>query len=155
MDAQASGEARLRRIERNTWLYPVAANLLVASTFFVGVVAWFPVHFSGLPLAPLLMSTMLAAGVVFPAASFTTRLVARRRVRAATAWVPESRPPRSDEIARLAAIPRLIARHGAAWWVTAPFWATPLVYVQGYRFTPLVWLKVIVAWSLIGVSGAT
>jgi adenylate cyclase len=155
MDAEASGEARLRRIQRNTWLLPVAANLLVASTFFVGVVAWFPVHFSGLRLAPLLTSTMLAASVVFPAASITTRLVTRRRLRAAVAWIGEARRPSSEEVARLAAIPRRIALHGAVWWATAPLWATPLVHVQGYRFTPLVWLKVIVAWALIGVSGAT
>lgn len=142
-------------VRRNIWLYPVLANIAVASTFFVGVVAWHPVHFSGLPLAPLLIGTSIAASILFPVASFTARLSARRRLRLSTAWIEEGRSPTAGELDHLAQIPRHIALHGAGYWVSALLWGTPLIYSLGYHFDLLIWSKVVVAWSLIGLSGAT
>lgn len=154
-DGGATTAPDVAQLLKQVWLRSVGANILVASTFFVGLVVWHPVHFEGIPLRRLLIGTGLAAIVVFGIAAVTSRIHIGRRLQRATGWLSDRRRPRTDEIAQLTSLPRVSAVHAGAYWTVAPVWATPYIAWLGYSFGALVWAKVVAAWTLIAVAGTT
>jgi adenylate cyclase len=150
----ADGERLIRQTELRAWALAVGANVLVLSTFFVGVVTWQPVHFAGQPLAPLMRFVSIATAIVIPIAALTAWITIGRSLRHGSRWMTEDRSPAQSELDVLVRVPRVAAVAGGFFWVAAPLWGAPaILLVTDYTFTPLIFTKVVVSWALLAVGG--
>ncbi len=126
---------------RRTYLFSLAANVIGAGTVAIVLALAIPVYPGGITYAKAMFGFVIVGGGLVSAIAvfgfFHVRWLTFRNIR----WLTENRDPTTEEIERLAALPRLAATVAFSYWVFGtPGTLVLLHLVVGYQFTfELVW----------------